>query len=61
MTVCSRMEKGRLSNYLNAHLYEVLGCAPAIIMKIFCCNVKIFPLLEELTPKDIPYFITELK
>jgi len=28
---------------------------------IFFCQVKIFPLLEELPEKIIPYFIKELK
>jgi hypothetical protein len=47
------------SNCLNRLLHEVLDCAPAIILTIFFCNVKIFPLLEELPPKIIPYFIME--
>jgi len=47
------------SNCLNRLLNEVLGCAPAIILTIFFCNMKIFPLLEELPQKIIPYFITE--
>jgi hypothetical protein len=47
------------SDYLNKLLHEVLGCAPSIILTIFFCHVKIFPLLEELSPKIIPYFIIE--
>jgi len=35
--------------------------APAIILMIFFCKVKIFPLLEELPQNIIPYFITEWK
>ena len=51
--------KSRISNCLNRLLQEILGCAPAIILMIFFCKVKNFPLLEELPPKIIPYFITE--
>jgi hypothetical protein len=36
-----------------------MDCAPAIILTIFFCKVKIFPLLEELPQKIIPYFIIE--
>jgi len=50
---------GEISNYLNRLLQEVLGCAPAIIMIIYLCEVKIFPLWEELPNKIIPYFMTE--
>jgi len=28
-------------------------------MTVFFCKVKIFTLLEELTPQNIPYFIIE--
>jgi len=45
----------------NRLLYEVVGFAPAVIMMIFFCKVKIFPLLEELPHKIIPYIITERK
>jgi len=51
----------RISNCLNILLHEVLGCAPAVIMTVFFCKVKIFTLLEELTPQNIPYFIIEWK
>jgi hypothetical protein len=50
---------GRISNCLNIHLLEVLGFALGIIVITFFCKVKIFPLLEELLQKIIPYFITE--
>ena len=40
-------------------LHEVLGCATATILMIFFCKVKLFPLLEELSQKIIPHFITE--
>ena len=49
----------RISTCLNRLLRQVLGCAPAIILTIFFCKVKNFPLLEELPQKIIPYFITE--
>jgi hypothetical protein len=39
---------GRNCNFLKRLLHEVLGCAPAVILAIFFCKVKIFPLLEEL-------------
>ena len=42
-------------------LHEVLGCATVIILMIFFCKAKIFPLLEELLQKIIPYFITQWK
>jgi len=50
---------GRISNCLNRLLHEVLGFAPATILRIFCCEVTIFQLLEGLPQKIIPYFITE--
>jgi len=43
---------GRMSNCLNRLLQEVLGCAPAIILVILFCKVKIFPLLIELPLKN---------
>jgi len=46
---------GGICNRLN----RLLGCAPAIILMIFFCKVKIFTVLEELPSKFIPYFITE--
>jgi len=52
---------GKIFNCLNRLLQEVLGCAPAIFLLIFFCQVKIFPLLEELPLKIIPYFIIEGK
>jgi len=48
---------GRISNCLNSCILEVLDCAPVIILTICFCKVKILPLLEELPPKIIPYFI----
>jgi hypothetical protein len=50
---------GKMSNFLNILVHEVLGCAPAIILTICYCKVKIFLLLEELPQKIIPYFIME--
>jgi hypothetical protein len=44
---------GRISICLNRLLQEVVYCAPVIILTILFCKVKIFPLLEELTPKII--------
>jgi len=38
-----------------------MGCVPAIIQTVFFCKLKIFPLLEELPQKIIPYFIIEWK
>jgi hypothetical protein len=43
MKVYTGMEQVE-SNCLNRLLYEVLGCASAIILIIFFCRVKIFPL-----------------
>jgi hypothetical protein len=42
-------------------LHKVLGSAPAIILTITSCNMKSYQLMEELTQKIIPYFITEWK
>jgi len=56
MKVCNGMEQED-SNCLNRLLQEVLGSAPAIILIIFFCGVKIFPLLKELPQKMFPYFI----
>ena len=56
MKVYNGMEQGD-SNCLNRLLQKVLVCAPAIILMIFFCRVKIFPLLKELPPKIVPFFI----
>jgi hypothetical protein len=48
---------GKISIFLNRLLQKVLGCAPAITVKIFCSKATIFPLLEELLQKIIPHFI----
>ena len=50
---------GIISDILNRLIHEVLGYAPAIILMTFVCEVKIFPLLEGLPPKIVPYYITE--
>jgi len=49
---------GTVCSCLNRLLKDVLSCAPAIILKIFFCRVKIFLLFEELPQKISPYFIT---
>ena len=49
---------GGTSNCLNRLLHEVLGCVPAIILTIFFCKMKIFPLLEGLLQQIIPYYAT---
>jgi len=59
MNVCTGMEQVESLNHLNRLLHEVLGYAPATILAIFFCKVKIFPLLEELSPNIIPYFILD--
>jgi len=41
----------RICNCLSRLQHEVIGCAPAIILMIFFCKVKMFPLLEELPRK----------
>jgi len=50
-----------MSNCLSKFLHEVLGCALVIILMIVFSKVKIFPLLEELPQKIIPYFIAKWK
>jgi len=52
---------GRISDCLNRLLQQVLGCASAIILTIFLCKVKIFPLLEELPPKKYSKLYNRLK
>jgi hypothetical protein len=52
---------GRVSDCLNRLLHEGLGCASAIILMIFSSKEKIFPLLEILSPKIIPYFTIDSK
>jgi hypothetical protein len=52
-------EKGFISDCLNRLLQDVLDCAPAVVLIIFFCIVKIVPLLKGLPQKIIPYFITE--
>jgi len=51
--------KGFICDCLNGLLQDVLGCAPAVVLMIFFCKVKIFPLLKGLPQKIIPYFILE--
>ena len=50
---------GVISDCLNRLIHEVLSCAPAIMLMIFFCEVKIFPLLERLPQKIVPYYILE--
>ena len=51
---------GGITDCLNRLIQKVLGCVPAIILMIFFCQVKIFPLLEKCYPPKItPYFINE--
>jgi len=50
---------GRISSCLNRLPQEVLGCELAIILTVFFCKVKLFPLLEELPQKTDLYFIIE--
>jgi len=59
MKVCIGMEKVKSLKCLSRFLPEVLGCAPARILMIFCCKMKIFTLSEELPPKIILYYIME--
>jgi hypothetical protein len=50
---------GKISNCLSRLLHEVLGCTAAIILTVFMCKMKIFPLFKEPPQKLISYFITE--
>jgi hypothetical protein len=50
---------GGISSCLNRLPKEVLGCELAIILTVFFCNVKLFPLLEELPQRFNLYFIIE--
>jgi uncharacterized protein YbcI len=55
MKVYIGMGQAKFSNILNRLLHEVLGCAPAVILKIFFCEVIIFQLLEDLPPYQLLY------
>jgi hypothetical protein len=59
MTVYTGMEQAGSLSCLNRLLHEVLGCAPAVILTVLFCKVKISPLLEELPQKIFLYFIIE--
>ena len=52
---------GMMSNCLIKFLPEVLGCALAKILMILISKVKIFPLLEELPPKNYSTFYNKMK
>ena len=52
---------GCISDCLNRLVQDVLDCAPALILMIFFCKVKIFPLLKGLPQKIIPYFYNRMK
>jgi hypothetical protein len=52
---------GRISNCLNRFLHEVLFCAPAIILTIFFCKVKIFPTVKTITPKSYSISYNRMK
>ena len=59
MTAYTGMEQAESVSCLNRLMQEVRGCAPAVILTILFCKVKIFPLLVELLQKIISYFIIE--
>jgi len=50
-----------ISDCVNRLVHEVLGCAPAIILTIFVCEVKIFPLLEGLPPQNCSILYKRMK
>jgi hypothetical protein len=52
-------ETGRICNYGNGLLHEVLGWAPAIILAVFLFKVKNLFIVGRITPRIIPYFIIE--
>ena len=56
-----RHETGRISNCLKRLLQEVLVCAPAMILTICICKVKISPLLEETPPKNYSIFYDRMR
>ena len=56
MKVYTDMDLVESLNCLNRLIQEVITCAPALILMIFFCELKIFPLLSQ---KIIPYFIIE--
>jgi hypothetical protein len=61
MKVYTGTEKIESLNCLNRLLQEILGCAPAIILTIFFCKVKIFALLEELYPTSYSILYNKVK
>jgi hypothetical protein len=52
---------GKLCNFLNRLLLEVLGCGTVKILKIFFYKGKIFPLLEELSQNKHSLFYNRMK
>jgi len=49
------------SNCLNRLLNEVLGCAPAIILTIFFCNIKNLPTVGRVTAKNYSIIYNGMK
>jgi hypothetical protein len=52
---------GRIYSCLIRLLHEALGCASVIILQIFFCKVKIFPVFEELPPKNYSILYSRMK
>jgi len=51
---------GKLSNFLNKLVCDILGYAPAIMrMNFFLCKLNIISLLLEIPQKFIPYITGE--
>jgi len=50
---------GKFFNFLNGNVQEVLDFVPVMIVAIFFHEVNIFPLLDKLPQKIIPFFIME--
>ena len=50
MKIYIGMEQVKFRNCLNRLLHEIQGCAPAIILTIFFCKVKI--IVRRVTPEN---------
>jgi hypothetical protein len=53
------MEEVRISYPLNRSPHEFLGLIHSVRLSVFLPKANVFPLLDELSPEVIPYFIKE--
>jgi hypothetical protein len=59
MKIYIGIKQVKIYNFLNRLFHEVLGFAPTMTLIIFFYEVDIFPLLDKLPQKMIPYPVIE--